>query len=209
MYIRIIYLSETNQSDRLFMRDLSAGLKRLPEKSVILQAVHPQMPDSEAWFVTKRISALLSEANIANHPIAGHHRKLITINNEQQIELKLDLFQSLWKVHDAILVTMLAAANEATVPENSPVKLSALQLVPALYYQLAHMKTIDDQPVEVMPVWFFPNNPLSLLASKAYPIEQAADGEKLLTIYPEEKTSIELAMNCRPAIVAGAKMLGT
>ncbi|MEO0473938.1 MAG: hypothetical protein AAF206_30290 [Bacteroidota bacterium] len=178
--MKILYLSEANLRDRLFIRDLVNGFKG-DEKYLVLHDTFGGTV-SDTRFVTKRLSALMSESMVYNNAFSGDQRNFFSRNAEGLIDMNVDLIHKLMEVVQVLLIGPIITENgEAALGDPMELVQTARTLLEA-----------DELIV-------FTENPMSPLATKRELIDTAEDVDRLMKVYDEEKTSIELALSLRPA----------
>lgn len=181
--MKLLYLSETNLRDRLFIKDLIFNFK-LKEKVLLL---HDVFGDSirDTRFVTKRISALLSENMVYNNAFSAEQRNLFAYEGEDQLIINTQLIAQLFQTVSLLILSPV-------IKKGDQVELAdPIQMIQAARHQL-----------EANDLILFTDNPLSPLAKKGEYIEEKADQDRLMKIYDEEAAAIQLAYKLRPARIA-------
>ena len=181
--MKLLYLTETNLRDRLFIRDLVSNFK-LDEKAILIHdAFGGTVRDTR--FVTKRISALMSESMIYNNAFSAEQRNLFSYNEAGDLVVNKSFLETLLPPIQLLIIGPVLKVNgEIQVAE-------ALDLVAAARRDLPISETI-----------VFTGNPLSPLGSKNATIANQEEADKLIGVYEEEKPAIEMAMKLYPARLA-------
>lgn len=180
--MKLMYLSPVNVRDDIFLKDLGAG-KHWDEPVLLIHDAVSSEP-SDVRFLTKRISGHLSEALVANIPVSGDQRQLLTL--EQGIHtLRRDLLEQWFRMAPVVVVNTLMHPSGLA---------SADRLLADLQRQWAFPETV-----------LFPGNPLSPLGSSGEKLEEATRIRQLQELYPEESAVLELALNLLPVRITMAK----
>lgn len=188
--MKLIYLSEANLRDRLFVRDLVFNYKT-QEKALLLHASFGGTV-SDTRFVTKRLSALYSEAMVYNNAFPAGQRNFFQHTAEGQLKVDTERIQGLLQTIQMLIISPImpdASGNDELV--------DPLQLLQAARYAFG-----------VEEVLVFPDNPMSPLASKKPLINEAAEVERLRAVYEEESSSLERALQLRPARLVSPQNYG-
>lgn len=178
--MKLLYLTEANLRDRLFVKDLVANYK-LTEKALL---IHDTFGGTvkDTRFVTKRLSALLSEFMVFNNAFSADQRNFFTQSSEGFMELNLDLIHKIIQPIQLLLIGPVIKVN------------GTAQLAdPIAMVQAAR------QALDISETIVFTANPMSPLGAKNAVIDQSEDVEKWLASYEEERASLELAHLLRPA----------
>lgn len=169
--MHIVFLSKYNVQDDIFLKDLSNNFKY--QKPVLLVHDSPYSKPEDTGFLTKRISAHLSENMVANIPVSGHQRSIF-----QADTLRLDLLNSWWKMSGTIVLNTLKKDGSAWSHD---------ELLQKLKYAL------PEAEVDV-----FTRNPLSPLGSSGNRIQDPQQIHTWMNVYPEEKEVLELSLALLP-----------
>lgn len=181
--MKLLYLTEVNLRDHLFVKDLIHNFK-LEEKAILIHDTFGGTV-SDTRFVTKRISSLMSETMIYNNAFSGDQRNFFSRNEAGLLQLNVSLVEKLLRpLQVLILGPIIKEENEAVLA--NPVEL--VQLV--------------RNELEISETIVFTDNPLSPLGAKRLTIDTSEDVEQWLKSYEEEKASLELAHQLRPARIA-------
>ncbi|MDP5171962.1 MAG: hypothetical protein NWR72_17055 [Bacteroidia bacterium] len=177
MSIKLIYLSEANLNDRMFIRDFVHNFKF---KNSI--TVHAAVADVvQTRMITKRVSSLMSDALTYNRAFGGDQRGLVKVQDgllqidKARIEPLLD------DMHTFLL-------GPLALSDGHPTLVDAMQLMLALRESFGVEEIIT-----------FADNPLSPLVTKKPLISSQEDVDKWLAIYDEEKSALARAYQLRPA----------
>jgi hypothetical protein len=169
--MHIVFLSKYNVQDDIFLKDLSKNFKY--QEPVLLVHDSPYSKPEDTGFLTKRISAHLSESMIANIPVSGHQRNIF-----QADTLRLDLLNSWWKMSGTIVLNTL-------MPDGS--KWNHNELL------LKLKQALPEAEVDV-----FTRNPLSPLGSSGARIQDPKQIQTWMEVYPEEREVLELSLEILP-----------
>ena len=182
--MKLLYLSEANLKDRLFIKDLVHNYKYSLEQKAIL--VHAPFGGTvrDTRFVTKRISTLLSETMVYNNAFGAEQRGLIT-HSEGGLRVKTELIEKLLApINLLILGPQVQVDSEVEL-------LDPMDMLEALRSSL---------PIEETMV--FTDNSLSPLGRKNLIIESEEQILELKKIYDEESSALDLALKLGPARLA-------
>ncbi len=177
MSVQLVFISEANLRDRMFVRDLVHNFKL--QRSITVHA--PVADVRQTRMTTKRLSSLMSDALTYNRAFSGDQRGLVTWDGQYlhidrpRIEALLDHVQTL------VLGPIAKGATEAT-------------LIDPIELLLALRAAFD-----VEEVITFSDNPLSPLVSKRPLISTKEDVDHWMTAYEEEKGALARALALRPA----------
>ena len=178
--MKLIFLSETNLRDNLFIKDLVHNYK-LKEKALM---IHDTFGNSlrDTRFVTKRISSLLSEMMVYNNAFMAEQRNLFSRDaggilrpNQKQIDQYLSIVPLL------LVGPVIKNGDESILADPVEMIESARRNLP-----------IEETIV-------FTDNPMSPLGAKNEQIKSDEDRDRLLSIFEEEKSSLDRAYQLRPA----------
>lgn len=180
--MKLIYLTETNLRDRLFIKDLVHNFGFTEKALLIHDSFGGTVKDTR--FVTKRISALLSECMIYNNAFSADQRNLVS-RVEDRLQINTALIQQL------LPPIQLLILGPVIKGETGPQLTDPLELLEAA------RNAFDIEEVIV-----FTANPMSPLAGKKEVVRDADDRQRLLNIYEEESDAINLAHRLHPALIA-------
>lgn len=173
----LYFLSEDNLRNPAFIKDLVYHFR--PEKgSLLLHAAFGSAADTH--FVSKRISAFLSEELVVNSILHGDQRQLIQLRDGQPA-VRRDLIDAGFQQCALLVLNALSA--------DGPVDPQALIL--------ALRATFD-----ITEVVLFPTSPKSALGAGRQRILSNADLDRLLAIYEEEAPVLTRALALAPATIA-------
>lgn len=181
--MKLIYLTQENLKDRLFIRDLVFSYK-IKEKALL---IHDTFGGSvrDTRFVTKRISSLLSETMVYNNAFSADQRNLFSINETGHTEIDtVKIKHLLEQIQLLIIGPVIKKGETATLAD--PIELVE----------------VARKHLDISEMVVFTSNPLSPLGAKNIRIETDEDLEKMLTVYEEETSAIRLAHRLRPARIA-------
>ena len=177
--VRLIYLSEANLRDRLFIKDFVHNFA-LKEKAILFhEPFGPKVADSR--FVTKRISALLSETGVYNNAFSADQRNLFQPTAEGV------------KFHTAEAVRLLPHIQLLIIGPVGNSEIGPQLLDPMMMIRQARKE------LEISDVLVFTDNPLSPLAGKRVLIESEADVAQWSAVYEEESPALKRAFSLSPA----------
>jgi hypothetical protein len=179
--MKLLYLSRTNLTDRLFVQDFVHNFK-FEDKALLLHQPAETVPDTQ--FATKRLSALLSENMVYNHVFSAHLRNFF-YKSGGQMQVNSGLIQQLLEPVQLLLLSPVIHID------------GRIQLADPVEMMIAARKALD-----VDEAFVFTGNPLSPLAAKKALINDREDFDKWVKIYEEERGSLELAHTLRPAVLA-------
>lgn len=184
----LLYLSSTNLLDRLFLRSLFDHFENWKKPTILLHDyVDPSIEKTK--FIAKRISALLSENLVGNIPISGETKKCL-VRIENDILISEPVFETFFQKVPLLILSPIIF-NLASCE---------LQLVKA-----PDILESWRQKNPLLRFFFFSENPLTPLTAHKVFFENPPDLEKyqkLLSIYPEEKTALELSFRLAPSCLA-------
>lgn len=177
--MKLVFLSHENLQNSLFIKDLAFNYQ-LNEGSIL---VHEPFGKTiaDTRFVTKRLSALMSEAMVVNNYFSGDQKQILTV---EQGEVKLNT--EFLKTHLALIPVVLLNTVAATA--EGPQIVDPFEVMDLLKAQF-----------EVSETFVFTRNARSPLASQKSQISEAAEVERLEKIYDEERTALRNALRLSPA----------
>lgn len=178
--MKLLYLTESNLRDRLFIKDLVFNYK-LKEKAIL---IHDSFGETvrDTRFVTKRISALLSENMVYNNAFSAEQRDMFYLDPNGEMEINTEKILGLLSpIQLLILGPVIKQAGESVLAD-------PLQMVEICRTQM-----------EIDEVIVFTENPLSPLGTKNIVLNEREEVDRLAKIYDEEAQALELAWQLRPA----------
>ena len=178
--MKLLYLSAENLRSTPFIKDLVWNYKQVG-KSIILHDHFGSVADTR--FVTKRISALMSEEMITNNAISGDQRGIFQEGGQGVVVRKDFLEQALQNV--SLLVMNALGAKEQGTTMLDPLAV-ALQLRSA--WDLEHIHV-------------FPRNSRSPMVVSVRELHTAADLEPFRAVYEEESLTLANAQRLLPVIL--------
>ncbi len=186
---KLLYLSEENLRDRLFVKDIVHNFPQSEKILLLHEAFGEKVADTR--FVTKRLSSYFSEQMVYNNAFSADQRNLISANSGG-FQLNKELIYQLME-HIQLLIL-----NPIISSENGP-KLGSAQLIANfLRTQLTIEKLI-----------LFPENPLSPLATKQPTIMTEQDFAYWKPLYEEEEKTLRKALHLAPAQIVSPSTYGT
>ncbi|MEM6271269.1 MAG: hypothetical protein AAF998_17660 [Bacteroidota bacterium] len=184
--MKLLYLTRENLRNTPFIKDLVFHHK-LQEPSLLLHDHFGTMADTR--FVTKRLSAIMSEDMITNNAFSGDQRGLLR-REAGQLHFRAELVKKAFATVSLFILNPIVST-----PEGPQVQAPA----PVLQAIREHL--------EVSEVVLFPRNSLSPLASARETIRGSGDVERLLRLYDEETELLEMARKLAPVVLAAPKNL--
>lgn len=182
--MKLLYLTQDNLRNAPFIKDLIFHHK-LEEPSLILHDHFGSIQDTR--FVTKRLSALMSEDMIVNNAFSGDQRNILSLKNGQ-LQFRKDLVKEAYATVNLFILNPIVASEEGP-QAHSPVEI--LQML--------------RREFEIPEVLLFPRNSLSPIAAGREVIREPGDVERLLRLYDEETELLEMARAVAPAVLAAPK----
>ncbi|MDX2248760.1 MAG: hypothetical protein SF052_18380 [Bacteroidia bacterium] len=178
--MKLLYITEANLRDRLFIRDLVFSYK-LKDKAIL---IHDTFGGTvrDTRFVTKRISAMLSETMVYNNAFSADQRNLFSLKESGNMEIDAE------KIHKLLETVQLLIIGPVIKKGDSTELADPLQMV-----------EVTRTYLDISDMIVFTSNPLSPLGAKNIRIETDADLEKMITVYEEESAALRLAHRLRPA----------
>lgn len=173
----LYYLSEDNLRSQAFIKDLIYHFRPAPG-SILLHAPFGSAEDTR--FVSKRISAYLSEELVVNSILHGDQRRLIQAV-EGRPEIRVDLLEAGFA--QAALLILNALSEDGPV---DPIHL------------IQHMRT----RLDITELVLFPSSPKSALGAGRPVIEVPEDHARLQAVYEEETSVLNHALALAPATIA-------
>jgi hypothetical protein len=124
---------------------------------------------------------------ITNVAFSGFQRNLIAPSIDGP-EIRVSVLKELYKTVNVVVVNTLAAEEKYLEPDGDFIA----ALIPQLENEFGTVRTL-----------LFPLNPLSALGgTEPALINGPADGERLLSLFPEENTILNIANRAIPCVVA-------
>ncbi len=179
--MKLFYLSNDNLRNAAFVKDLVYNYKGIG-KSILLHDHFGGIGDTR--FVTKRISALMSEEMIVNNPFSGDQRSIVA-RSGGELSLRGDFLQAQFATVDLIVLNALGMEGDEVKPMDSRQVLGLLR---------AHFG--------VNEVHLFPKNVRSPLVSVRRSLSSADEVEQLRSVYEEEGPVLDSALGLLPVILA-------
>jgi len=183
--VKLLYLSEANLQDRLFIKDLVHNFKFGLEEEVILLHAPFGGTTRDTRFVTKRISSLFSETLVYNNAFSGDQRKIFSRNEAGQFQLNTALIQSLVGPINLLIIGPIIHTEQG----------------PTLAEPLEMVRSVQ-QAFDIASPILFTDNPMSPLANKKPMIQVQADVDQWIKAYEEEQHSLDFALKLSPAQLA-------
>lgn len=181
--MKFLYLREENLKEKLFIQDLVHNFPS--DEPVLVLHAHFGEKAEDTRFVTKRISALLSEQMIYNQAFSGDQRGLLSAENGL-----VNVREAL--VHELFSMARVLLLNPIADSPNGPEELDPLLVANVLQAAFSPVETI-----------LFPRNSKSPLAASKERVTGRADYERLLSLYEEEAAVLEAAERLAPVTLSG------
>lgn len=178
----LYFLSSDNLRSNAFVKDFVFHF-RPQGQAILLHAAFGRAEDTK--FVSKRLSAYLSEEMVVNTVLNGDQRKLIE-QQEGQVQVRADLIEAAFQQVRLIVMNPLS--------EGGPVDIEALIL--ALRGTL---------PIEELV--FFPGNAKSALGATRLQLENVEEVARLRAIYDEDSATLDLIAQLLPATLTNPAQL--
>lgn len=176
-YVQLIFLSEANITDRMFVRDFVHNFKF--QQSITVHA--PAEDLLKTRMLTKRISSLLSDTVTYNRAFSGDQRGLV-----KELDGKLNIEKS--KVDPLLEHVQTLIIGPIALKDGEAVIIDPMKLV-------LHLRELYG----VEEIITFSDNPLSPLVAKKPLITSQEEVDKWLIAYEEEKEALRRALQLRPA----------
>jgi hypothetical protein len=183
--MKLIYLTQANLRDNLFVRDLVHNFKYPLSTKVLM--LHEPFGETlrDTRFVTKRISTLFSETMTYNNAFMAGQRGLMRQQPDGTYAANVPLIEQLLAPINLLILGPIVVGAQGEVHAD------ALALFAAARSSLP----IDE-------VLLFPSNPMSPLGRKRPLVDTDAVADELVEVYEEETAAIRLAQRLRPAVLA-------
>ena len=179
--MKLLYLSAENLKSTPFIKDLVWNYKEVG-KSIILHDHFGSVADTR--FVTKRISALMSEEMITNNAFSGDQRSIFA-KTALELQVRKEFLEQ------ALETVVLLVLNALGTQDASSVALDPL-----------------DVAIRLREVWglehihVFPRNSRSPMVVSARSLQSLADIEPLRAVYEEEAQTLANASKLLPVVLA-------
>ncbi|MEM6263070.1 MAG: hypothetical protein AAGI38_11225 [Bacteroidota bacterium] len=180
MKVKLLFLSEANLRERMFVQDFVHNFAFKQEKSIlVLDAFGGTVRDTR--FVTKRLSSLLSEVMVYNNAFMAGQRGLF-VQETGKWQVRTDLISSLLKYIQVLLIGPVVGEG-ATASLISPIEL---------------VQAVRDN-FEVDEILLFPKHAKSPLAAQKTWVKSTEDLKQLMNVYEEEADVLHLAAQLSPS----------
>lgn len=180
--MNIFYFSEENLKNTFFIKEFVSAFREKPQKGILLHGSFGSLVDTR--FVTKRLSAVMSELMIVNNAFSGDQRNLLALDNGS-LEFRVDLVKSLLETVDLVILNTIVSG------QNGPESGNAHEIVALLRQQL---------PIEELIL--FARNSKSPMVQSKITVDPDTDLSSLLNLYDEEQFVLETAQALAPASIA-------
>lgn len=189
IFVKLLYLSETNLRDRLFVKDFVNGFSSNGKSLLIHSPLGDSVPDTR--FASKRISSLLSESMVYNNAFSADQRGFFKIENGH-IQVNVPLIKELLTPIQLLILAPIVN-QEGQLKVFDPV---------ILLLKAREVLNTDETIV-------FSENPLSPIGTQNITVKTGEEKSSLIKTYEEEKNTIEIAYRLRPARIASPKTFAT
>lgn len=178
--MKLLYLSADNLRNGPFIKDLVYHFKHVG-KCILLHDHFGSERDTR--FVTKRISALMSEEMILNNAFSGDQRGIFT-QVDGAVSVRDEFLQAALQTVDLIILNPLGLASG---------EVQALDALQALV-QLRAAFGVEE-------VHLFPKNTRSHMVAQRRHLQLASDIAPLIALYEEEAAALECAAQLLPVVL--------
>lgn len=185
--MRLFFLQLPNLQDQLFMRQWSNQLAKGKEPCLIVYG-WPESTVEEIKFAGKRLAALLNEAMVPAISCTGDQKALFSVKPTDELTFNELYLESLFRQASCVVFGVLVAFNQ---------KYRALP--PADYLKVLSKSMLFTKK------HLFVRNGLSPLANPARVLTKTDEVFDLIRLFPEERTVLELALQCLPCTVSNAQ----
>jgi hypothetical protein len=179
--MKLLFLSADNLRNGPLIKDLVYNYKNLG-KSLILHDHFGSVSDTR--FVTKRLSALMSEEMIVNNAFSGDQRSILSLV-DGHVKVRAEFLKHALDTVELLLLNPLGLQGDLIA-----------QLDPAqVLAQLRHDLDITD-------IYIFPKNVRSPLVAMRRHFAMAQDIAPLRDAYEEESAVLDFAEKMLPVVLA-------
>lgn len=179
--MKLLYLSAENLRSTPFVKDLVWNYKHVG-KSIILHDHFGSEGDTR--FVTKRISALMSEEMITNNAFSGDQRNIFQ-QDGNGIAVRKDFLDQAFTTVDLLVLNALGLQDGASVALDPLAVVQGLRAA----WGLGH-------------VHVFPRNSRSPIVASARHLTALAELDSLRAAYEEEALALHNAAKLLPVVLA-------
>ncbi len=179
--MKLFFLSADNLRNGPLIKDLVYNYKKLG-KSIILHDHFGSVADTR--FVTKRISALMSEEMIVNNAFSGDQRSILSLVDGHVLVRVEFLKEALHNV-DLIILNPLGLQGD-TITQLDPAQV------------LAQLR----RDLDITDIYIFPKNVRSPLVAQRRYFATTQDIAPLRDAYEEESTVLDFAEKMLPVVLA-------
>ncbi len=179
--MKLLYLSAENLKSTPFIKDLVWNYKEVG-KSIILHDHFGSVADTR--FVTKRISALMSEEMITNNAFSGDQRSIFA-KTALELQVRKEFLEQALETVDLLVLNALGTQDTSSValdPLDVAIRLREV-------WGLEHIHV-------------FPRNSRSPMVVSARSLQSLADIEPLRAVYEEEAQTLANASKLLPVVLA-------
>ena len=186
--MKLFYLTRANLMDKVFIHDFAFHFPQ-KTKAIILHDLFGTTPE-DTQFVSKRLSAVLSESMIVNFPVSGNQRNLLS-GNPGTPAVKAEIIHKAFETVSVFISNRLISNNESE-GANAAFLLDFLK-----------------KEFSTEEILFFPSNSRSAMNLSPISIGSLADREKALSVFEEEREIIELTFQLRPAKIVSPSTMNS
>ena len=179
--MKLLFLSADNLRNGPFVKDLVYNYKDLG-KSIILHDHFGSIADTR--FVSKRLSALMSEEMITNNAFSGDQRGIFQLH-AGAVQVREALLRQSLEAVDLLLLNALTLQGGTTAPLDPMAVLTALR-----------------QAFGLHEVYLFPKNSRSPLVAQRRLLSDVEQIAQWRAVYDEEAAVLDLAQHILPVVLA-------
>ena len=187
--MKLFYFTSDNLKNSLFIKEFVSAYHKLEGKAILIHASFGSLQDTR--FVTKRISAILSEVMVVNNAISGDQKQIIRQDADGTLQVRKAELEHQLKMVDLLVVNPIASTDQG----------------PALVDSLALVQKLRELFAVDTPI-LFTRNAKSPLAKTYVPVNTPGDIDPLMEIYEEEKIALENAAALAPALIGSPNLFG-
>ena len=182
--MKLLYITADNLRNTNFVKELVWNFKHVG-KAILLHDHFGSLADTR--FVTKRISALMSEEMIVNNALSGDQRNILKIESGN-IALHKDFLDNAFKIVDLIVL------NPIALDAGKPIAANSIEVAKAIRAAYG-----------LEEIYVFPKNLRSPLSSERREFNLAegeAELKVLRGVYEEEAIALDAAEALLPVVLA-------
>ena len=107
--MKLLYLTKANLKDKPFIHDLAFHFDKKGKAIILHDLFGPEIEDTH--FVTKRLSAVLSEAMVVNFSVSGDQKNLISGNSAEPV-LRSELIHKAFETVSVFITNRLNSSSD-------------------------------------------------------------------------------------------------